>query len=84
MPGTELRVLSHLIFIVTSSDSITTTLTNVETKVQKDEVLAHCRKTFRRARISECLIPKILLATIYQHGLLTHFGFFKINSTFIC
>lgn len=36
MPGTELRVLSYLILIVTSSDSTTTTLTNVETKAQKD------------------------------------------------
>lgn len=35
MPGTELRLLSHLILTVTRCDAITP-FTNVETKAQKD------------------------------------------------
>lgn len=35
MPGTELRLLSHLILIATRHDAVTP-FTNVETKAQKD------------------------------------------------
>lgn len=43
MPGTELRLLSHLILIATRHDDITP-FTNVETKAQKDPVLG-CLRT---------------------------------------
>lgn len=35
MPDTEIRVLSHLIFMVTRTDRTTTLLTDVETKTQR-------------------------------------------------
>lgn len=36
MPGTELRVLSQLILLVTGSDDTATPFINSETKAQKD------------------------------------------------